>query len=695
MTSVTTAPDSAGDSLNGAGESLVGERLGGRYTIERLIGRGTLGPIYLASQSMPERAVVIKVLGQHWARDDGDLEDFMAHAARLESLEHPNIVSTYDHGYRDGRPFFAFEYVPGELLVDYVALRGRLTLQEFVPIAAQVLKGIGYAHSRELMLRDLNPANIMLCERKGRANFVKLLDLGLALFLRHDRPGTQAYVVGTAGYLAPEAVRGEVLDLRADVYSLGVLFYSMLTGQAPFEGDNATVFYKTVHEQPLGLSEQLPGKHDIPGGLIELIGQCLDKDRFKRPSDANAVIEHLIDVVPAALFRLPLAAPPKRGVGAPTPTEYGNTGLMQLLGGKRGSSPAPAQNLHKPSAVGLRRVATSPDQPIETSPTAAVDTRTAASFRPGVVVFSLLAGALLTIVGGAVMVRALSADDERALAVSSVAPARADARPRAISDATLRQALEQVDALIGVQDFDRAAEVFDRVRSVDTSNASLAVRISRTNDKILVGRLLASGEQLEDKGEKAAATGAYRDALAIDPANAIARSALNRLGDGESLTEKTVQAVRIVSKPTAQLFIDGSPVGATPFNGPISVGVHAIRLSASGYRPWETTLEVTADHPPLSVRLVKLATTRRKRGAGAPSGTDHPTPAPDSIGDPPPSMPVSDPAAAVPQPADRGSAHTGGAKKTGVFLPTPQPEKRSAKAKTSEGSVFLPTHDTP
>lgn len=313
-----------------------GDLIAGKYEIRRMIAQGGVGIVYLAhrvgaeeDESTP-REVVIKLLAKRWLTDSDAVARFEREANRLRSLEHPNVVSMLDYGVDNGRPYLVMEYIEGESLADYLASRSRLTLREFVPIAAQVLKGMGHAHSRKMMIRDVKPSNIMLCQRKGRANFVKILDFGLAKFLEDESPLTEGYVLGTAGYLAPEALRGEPLDLRVDVYSIGVLFYQLLSGELPFEADTTeAIFYKTLNEKPIDLRQRLQSGHDVPDGLITLIEQCLEKDPNARPEDSNLIVEQLIDVVPAAMFRLPLIG--ARGP-AGAPLGAGNTGLIQLVG---------------------------------------------------------------------------------------------------------------------------------------------------------------------------------------------------------------------------------------------------------------------------------------------------------------------------------------------------------------------------
>ncbi|MBV1857137.1 MAG: serine/threonine protein kinase [Nannocystaceae bacterium] len=303
-----------------------GEVIADRYTVQRLIARGGMGDVYLASRSDGGADVALKMLSERWLDDSDAVARFEREGTRLRSVEHPNVVLMHDSGIDQGRPYLVMEYIDGEPLNEFLERRGALTLREFVPIAAQLLKGMGHAHLREMMIRDVKPSNIMLCTRKGRANFVKLLDFGLAKFTSKEPVLTEGHVLGTAGYLAPEAIRGEELDLRVDVYAIGVVFYQMLSGALPFEnGESATLLYKTLDEAPRPLGEMLRKDHDIPDALLALVSDCLEKDRALRPNDANIIVERLIDAVPASHFRLPTSEQSPRSPG------YGNSGLMELV----------------------------------------------------------------------------------------------------------------------------------------------------------------------------------------------------------------------------------------------------------------------------------------------------------------------------------------------------------------------------
>ena len=286
----------------------IGHTLGGKYTIERLIGRGGMAHVYLATagEDGQRREVVVKMIAPRLSKQSQTVARFEREAKRLDELRHSNIVEMYDYGREDGRSYIVMEWVDGELLSDYLDRKGRLTLAEFVPIAAQILKGFGHAHSRDLMIRDIKPANVMLCERKGRANFVKIIDFGLAKMLEGEENITKQHVIGTSGYLSPEQIEGRPIDLRVDVYALGVLFYQMLAGRMPFEAENeTTLLYKHVHDDPTPLAEVLPEDREIPDELVALIQDCIRKNPDERPADANEIVERMIDCVPMSMFKLP------------------------------------------------------------------------------------------------------------------------------------------------------------------------------------------------------------------------------------------------------------------------------------------------------------------------------------------------------------------------------------------------------
>jgi len=342
---------------------MIGKTLDGRYEITKLLGRGGMGVVYLACDEDSSREVVVKMIAPVLRDDEEAVARFEREARRLKGLDHPNIVRFLDYGCEDDLSYIVMEYVDGELLRDVLERQKKLSFREFVPIASQVLKGVGYAHSRDVLLRDIKPSNIMLCQRHGRRNFVKLLDFGLAKIREGELPITTTHVLGTIGYMAPEVLRGATFDLRGDVYALGVLFYRMLSGRLPFQADTQeAIFSQTLNEAPPRL-EDLVRDPTIPAGFYELVHRCLEKDPELRPADAKAVVEGLIDVVPAALFRLPRAP---RSTGPATAWEFsdqyptldppsGGTNITPLSAAE--SSPATSSN--PPVTVGAHPAAVS------------------------------------------------------------------------------------------------------------------------------------------------------------------------------------------------------------------------------------------------------------------------------------------------------------------------------------------------
>ncbi|MEM1350386.1 MAG: serine/threonine-protein kinase, partial [Myxococcota bacterium] len=213
-------------------DDLIGASLAGRYEIERCIGRGGMGVVYLASQSTLNREVVVKVLARSLSQEREAIIRFQREAFGLSQLQHPNIVTIYDFGRERELAYIVMEYVQGETLSQFIKSHGAMPFEEFARIAAQILDALAEAHSRGIIHRDIKPSNIMLCARHGHSNFVKVLDFGLAKLVHdHIEVTKKTNLVGSIAFLAPEQILGLEFDQRVDVYALGVLFYYMLTGR--------------------------------------------------------------------------------------------------------------------------------------------------------------------------------------------------------------------------------------------------------------------------------------------------------------------------------------------------------------------------------------------------------------------------------------------------------------------------------
>lgn len=266
-------------------------RLGGRYEIRGLIGHGGMAEVDLAFDARLNRMVAVKRLRTDLARDTVFQQRFRREAQSAASLNHPNIVAVYDTGEEptkmpDGStvsvPYIVMEYVEGHTVKDLLADGTAVPIDEAVEIANGVLSALAYAHNAKLVHRDIKPGNIMLTP-DGK---VKVMDFGIARALS-DSQATMTQtnaVVGTAQYLSPEQARGEAVDARSDLYSVGVLLFELLTGQPPFRGDSAVaVAYQHVSALPPAPSSLAS---DIPASLDRVVMQALAKDREQRYANA-------------------------------------------------------------------------------------------------------------------------------------------------------------------------------------------------------------------------------------------------------------------------------------------------------------------------------------------------------------------------------------------------------------------------
>jgi eukaryotic-like serine/threonine-protein kinase len=251
----------------------------GRYRILGKLGGGGMANVYLAEDTTLGRRVAIKMLHRRFVEDAKFVERFRREAKAAAGLNHPNIVGVYDWGQVGSENYIVMEYVEGETLKELVRRRDRLPGGEAVALALELLAAVGAAHANGVIHRDIKSQNILI-DREGR---VKVADFGIA---QAGDPGmTEAgSILGTAQYLAPEQARGEPVDERSDLYSVGVVLYEMLTGRVPFKGDSAvTVALKHVNELPPEPASLVPG---LPYSLNQIVLKALAKDPNRRYGSA-------------------------------------------------------------------------------------------------------------------------------------------------------------------------------------------------------------------------------------------------------------------------------------------------------------------------------------------------------------------------------------------------------------------------
>jgi eukaryotic-like serine/threonine-protein kinase len=259
-----------------------------RYSILHELGSGGMAKVYLAHDEILERNVALKVLREQFVEDEGFAERFKREARSAASLSHPRLVQVYDRGEaEDGASYIAMEYVPGGTLKDRILREGALEPREAVSLALQVAEALGAAHERRVVHRDIKPQNVLLTAT-GDA---KVADFGIARAASAATISQTSLVLGTASYMSPEQAVGKPATPESDLYSLGVVFYEMLTGELPYTAESpVAVCMKHIYEPLRPLSEVDPR---IPEGMNAVVVKLLAKDPQDRYEDAAELAEDL------------------------------------------------------------------------------------------------------------------------------------------------------------------------------------------------------------------------------------------------------------------------------------------------------------------------------------------------------------------------------------------------------------------
>jgi serine/threonine-protein kinase len=274
-----------------------GEQLG-NWIIDKELGRGGMGRVYLAHEVPPgDRKAAVKVLAAELAQEAGFLHRFEREIETLSQLHHPNIVQFYDSGAHNGVPFYAMEYIEGQTFEDMLLAKGRLPWKEVLDMALQVCPALKHAHDRGIIHRDLKPPNLL----RTPAGLVKLTDFGIAKVFSSTHLTSEGGIVGTAEFLSPEQAAGKPVTKRSDLYSLGVVLYTLLTGRTPFEGETVV---DLLHKHRFAQFDRPQERVlDIPLELDDIVCQLLEKDPARRPADAM-VLQRKLDSIRRKLERI-------------------------------------------------------------------------------------------------------------------------------------------------------------------------------------------------------------------------------------------------------------------------------------------------------------------------------------------------------------------------------------------------------
>jgi serine/threonine protein kinase len=262
----------------------IGRTIGERYQIQELIGQGGMSAVYKAYDPNLRRVVAIKLIHSHLSQDPQFVRRFEEEAASVAQMRHPSIIQVYDFNIEGNTYFIIFEFVPGESLRERlqrtIEANRSLELTKIVDYSSTVAGALDYAHNLGIIHRDIKPANVMINVHDQAI----LMDFGIVKIVGGDTHTATGAVLGTARYISPEQVRGESVDSRTDIYSMGVMLYEMSSGRPPYEADSAiTVMMMHVNDPIPDIRSVRP---DLPASLANVITRAMAKNRSNRYQSA-------------------------------------------------------------------------------------------------------------------------------------------------------------------------------------------------------------------------------------------------------------------------------------------------------------------------------------------------------------------------------------------------------------------------
>ena len=263
-------------------DNFCGKRLDGRYEIREIIGVGGMAVVYKAYDNIDDRIVAIKILKDEYLSNEEFKRRFKNESKAIAVLSHPNIVRVYNVSFGDRLQYIVMEYVDGITLKEYIEQQGVINWKEAVHFTGQILAALQHAHDKGIVHQDIKPQNIMLLQD----GTIKVTDFGIARFSRMDSNTTSENAIGSVHYISPEQARGEMTDDKADIYSVGVVMYEMLTGTLPFQSDNAvSVALMQLQQDPKKPRDIVP---TLPLGLEQITIRAMQKnpnDRYRSSAE--------------------------------------------------------------------------------------------------------------------------------------------------------------------------------------------------------------------------------------------------------------------------------------------------------------------------------------------------------------------------------------------------------------------------
>lgn len=269
-------------------DNLIGKKLDGRYQLEELIGSGGMANVYKATDLLENRLVAVKILREECRGNEDLVRRFKNESKAISVLDHPNIVKVYDVSVTDKLQFIVMEYIDGITLKEYMEYRAQpLTYKETLHFITQVLAALQHAHEKGIVHRDIKPQNIMLLADST----IKVMDFGIARFSRSENQTMTDKAIGSVHYISPEQAKGDTTDAKADIYSVGVMMYEMLSGKLPFESDSpVSVAIKQIADTATPLRELNPA---VPEALAAITERAMAKEPRERYPSAQAMLANI------------------------------------------------------------------------------------------------------------------------------------------------------------------------------------------------------------------------------------------------------------------------------------------------------------------------------------------------------------------------------------------------------------------
>ena len=265
-------------------DKYLGKRLDGRYELQEIVGVGGMAVVYKAYDNLENKTVAVKILKEEYTGNEEFLRRFINESKAIAVISHPNVVKVYDVSFGDLIQYIVMEYIDGITLKEYIDRSGPLSWNEAVQFTLQILRGLQHAHDKGVVHRDIKPQNIMVLPD----GVIKVADFGIARFARSEQVTITDKAIGSVHYISPEQAKGEKTDEKADLYSVGVMLYEMLTGKLPFQAESAvSVAIMQLQKDPTP-PRDINGS--IPEGLEQITMHAMQKDGARRYKSAAEML---------------------------------------------------------------------------------------------------------------------------------------------------------------------------------------------------------------------------------------------------------------------------------------------------------------------------------------------------------------------------------------------------------------------